>query len=736
MARTLYLTESEKQIGLKHMLRDEMFNGISYNLLGGTFVYLIAVYFNAGSFALGYISSVLYIAGAVLPLVPKMFNKKNIVKVQSYAWLFRGLVSFLYVGLIFLDRKYAITFLLVIYTLFSIFRVIGIALNDFTVKSLSTSSNLGRVVGNINMAYQSSAIIVCCLAAVYLDIVKLPGIMAIVILQVIGAILNTFSANEIAKIPCRRTINYRKGQGLFVIFKQSMKNEIRRRRLILRWLSSALVVGFGMVVPFLKIYVGLDNSSISFYTAACSISSLLAGLVNKQLSDRLGSKPICLISSIIFLLFLIAWAISPITLSITYFFLLGVFSNFFLLISYFSVFRLISAVIPDKDAISFNSMNNFAIAILAFITGIINGFLANIEILQFIPASKFFNNYSLMFIFLVLLNFIFIFYSARLKEVGAYSSSQTAKILLSRHGIQAISKIERLDRTFDPYKRRLLLFSLGTNTNTLATSQLKTILATPFSIDKKEIVRSLAIRPRKALLPSLISLAGNNDESTQIEAIVALGSYKNNEMAIEALTNLLHSRWGSVRSVASKSLSIISKDDSLLPVIMELSLKATHIDEEVDYLIAKKNLDKEGQFFENFFVSVSQKRGPTYRQTRYAVLASFLHFGSPVLSNMFGRINLGDYNAVIEDFLTDAQDVDIIFSNYDEILKAFLEYDFNSLKEFSLELLNSCENFKDTRMSHIRKGLLKVNDFDLSDFDLQDIVALFYFSYSLANNSK
>jgi len=733
MASTLYLTESEKKIGLKHMLRDEMFNGISYNLLGGTFVYLIAVYFNAGSFALGYISSVLYIAGAVLPLVPKMFNKKNIVKVQSHAWLLRGFVSFLYVGLLFLERKYAIVFLLIIYTLFSIFRVIGIALNDFTVKSLSTSNNLGRIVGNINIAYQSSAIIVCCLAAVYLDVIKLPGIMAIVILQVIGAILNTFSATEIAKIPCRRTINYRKGQGLFIIFKESMKIEIRRRRLILRWLSSALVVGFGMVIPFLKIFVGLNDSSILFYTAACSISSLLAGLVNKQLSDRLGSKPICLISSIIFLFFLIAWAISPISLGVTYFFLLGVLSNFFLLISYFSVFRLISAVIPDKDAIAFNSMNNFTIAILAFITGIISGYLANFEILNYLPENQFFNNYSCMFIFLVILNLVFIFYSSRLKEVGAYSSSETARILLSRHGIQAISKIERLGHTFDPYKRRLLLFSLGTNTNTLATSQLKTILATPFSIDKKEIVRSLAIRPRKSLLPSLIKLAENDDESTQIEAIVALGSYKNNEMAIKALKNLLNSRWGSVRSVASKSLSMISKDNTLLPIIMDLSLKAAHIDEEVDYLIAKKNLDKEGLFFENFFASVSQKRGSTYRQTRYAVLASFLHLGSPVLSNIYGKINLGDYKSVIEDFLTDAQDVDIIFNNYDEILKAFFEYDKDKLKDYSLKLLNSCKNFKENRLLHIRKGLLKVNDFDLNDLDLQDMVALFYFSYSLAN---
>jgi len=370
------------------------------------------------------------------------------------------------------------------------------------------------------------------------------------------------------------------------------------------------------------------------------------------------------------------------------------------------------------------------------LTGVTSGFLANFEISEYISHTDFFNSYSFMFIFLVILNFIFIFYAARLKEVGAYSSSETAKILLSRHGIQAISKIERLSHTFDPYKRRLLLFSLGTNTNTLATSQLKTILATPFSIDKKEIVRSLAIRPRKSLLPDLIKLAENDDESTQIEAIVALGSYKNNEIAIKSLKNLLNSRWGSVRSVASKSLSIISKDNSLLPIIMELSLKAAHIDEEVDYLIAKKNLDKEGLFFENFFVSVSQKRGSTYRQTRYAVLASFLHFGSPVLSNIYGRINLGDYNSAIENFLTDAQDVDIVFNNFEEILKAFIDYDHNLLKEYSLKLLNSCKSFKDTRMSHIRNGLLKVNDYDLNDFDLQDMIALFYFSYSLANNSK
>jgi hypothetical protein len=377
-------------------------------------------------------------------------------------------------------------------------------------------------------------------------------------------------------------------------------------------------------------------------------------------------------------------------------------------------------------------MNNFVIAVLALFAGLINGYLANIDISVSVGNPNFFNSYSLMYIFLALLNLSFIFYAARLKELGAYSSSQTAKILFSRHGIQAISKIERLNYTFDPYKRHLLLFSLGTNTNTLATSQLKIILASPFSIDKKDIIRSLGIRPRKSLVLDLIKLAKNDEESTQIEAITALGAYKNNEIAINALFKLLDSRWSSVRSVASKSLSNVTKDISILPRIMELSLKANHIDGEVDYLIAQKNLDNEGLFYENFFASVFQKRGATYRQTRYAVLASFLHFGSPLLANLYSRLNLGDFDTAIVEFVTDSQDVETIFNNFDQILRAFLEKNNEQLKPYSLQMLNSCKNTKDSKIKHIKMGLLKVNDFDIKDFDLQDMIAMFYFAYAIA----
>lgn len=731
MAKSFYLSEKEKKNGQKHMFREEIYNGISYNLLGGTFVYLLAVYFNASNLALGYISSVLYIAGAILPFVPRIFNSKNIIKIQSRAWFYRGVVSLFYLALLFVDRKYAVLILLIIYSLFSVFRVIGIALNDFTIKSLSNSSNLGRLVGNINVAYQTAAILVCCLSAVYLDLFSLYGILPIIILQMIGVVFNSFSAYEMAKIPCRRNINFVKGQGLVKIFISSMKEEHFRRRLIMRWLSSALVVGFSMVVPFLKIYSNFNDSAILFYTAACAISSLIAGVVNKQLSDRLGSKPICLISSIAFLFFNLAWIIVPNNMSAYFFFTLGVFSNFFLLVAYFSVFRLISAVIPDKDAISFNSMNNFVIAIVAFIAGIINGLLANYDIKLLFNDSVFFNNYSYMFAFMFILNLIFIFYSARLKEFGAYSSTQTAKILLSRHGIQAISRIEKLSHTFDPYRRRLLLFSLGTNTNTLATSQLKTILAAPYSYDKKEIIRSLTLRPRKALLNDLIVLAKNDEESAQIEAIIALGSYKKNEIAIKVLIDLLNSKWSSVRSVASRSLSKIDPNPKYLKKINELALKAVHIDEEIDFLIAKKNLDKEGFFYEDFFLSVDQKRGNTFRQTRYALLASFLHFETTNLAYLYGQMNLGNYNNSIVSFVNDILDIDYVCTNYDNIINAFEVIDIEELKKISLNILNLTSP-KSKAINHLKEGLMKVENYYIQDLDIIDMIALFYFSQAVA----
>ena len=160
MAKTRYLSEAEKREGQKHLYLQEMYNGIGYSWLGDTIVYLMAIYFSASNIALGYISAAAYITGVVLPFVPRIFHGKNHIKVQSTVWAFRGFVCLLYLGLYFLSGKSAVVLLLVVYTLFNLFRMIGVALHDSTVRTVSSSSNRGRVVAGMNTAYQGASVVV------------------------------------------------------------------------------------------------------------------------------------------------------------------------------------------------------------------------------------------------------------------------------------------------------------------------------------------------------------------------------------------------------------------------------------------------------------------------------------------------------------------------------------------------------------------------------------------------
>ena len=88
MPKTKYLSDKEKRIGQKHMYRQEVFNGISFSLMGETVVYLLALYFGAGNFALGYLS--VFLAGIITSRRPRMLRKACTRHNQSWprnSWL-------------------------------------------------------------------------------------------------------------------------------------------------------------------------------------------------------------------------------------------------------------------------------------------------------------------------------------------------------------------------------------------------------------------------------------------------------------------------------------------------------------------------------------------------------------------------------------------------------------------------------------------------------------------------
>ncbi len=251
------------------MYRQELYNGVAYSLLGDTIVYLLAIYFGASNIALGYIASASYIAGIVLPFVPQVFKGRNQVKVQSLVWILRGLVSLGYLGgLFFLSGgDWAVILLLSVYTLFNVFRMIGIALIDSTLKSISSIANRGKVVANVNAAYQSSSLVVRCISALVLSIQRFSGLVGLVSMQILGVLVNFMASHEMARIPpSRSTVDYKKGRGVFVLLREAMKQSAFSRRLYLRWLSTAVAVVFALTTPFLRIELGLSNSLVLVYS--------------------------------------------------------------------------------------------------------------------------------------------------------------------------------------------------------------------------------------------------------------------------------------------------------------------------------------------------------------------------------------------------------------------------------------------------------------------------------------
>lgn len=740
MPKTKYLSEAEKRYGRHLLYWSEIFNGIGFSLLGDTIIYLLAVHFGAGNIALGYISSATYIAGLILPFAPMFIQGRNMIKVQALMWILRGLFCVAYLALFYLQGGYAIAVLLGTYTVFCIFRMLGIILNDFTQKSVSSATNRGRVVANLNVAYQGSSIFVKFISSIITSVQRLSGLVGLIGLQMIGVLAYVGAAMCIRKIPCRANVEYKKGRTISTVFHEAMGNIDVRMRLFLRWTFLSLSVVLGMSVPFMSTELHLESSLVILYSVAIGLSVVLSGIVSRHFADRLGSRPLIIWSSWLLLVLLVCWVFAPSHLGPVPFFIFGFLANFALgLINILSV-RLVAFVIPDDDAVSFTSMTNFVIAVLALVVGVVSGILVDagdsIDGMFLIGTFKFGNDYSFMFIFAFVIAAIGLAVAFRFRERGSYSTNDAAHVVFSVHGIQAVSMIEKLNHTEDPAKRKALLLALGSNLTGVATSELRAKLASPFSEDKQEVVQALGYRPRQALVDDLIRLACDDDSFVQLDAIATLGAYGKNEKAKRALVGLLDGKWSSVRSVASKSLARIMEGPEYLDTINILSMNARHIDEEIDYLIAKRYMDHEGKFYRDFFLSVRQGRSATFRQTRYAVLASFLHFGSPRLAKLFELMNNGDVSDFLTDFLTEARDISDIDEHYDEIFAAFNTEDWRKVRDICLGMAYSADVSYDPRFENLRQGILAAASMDLSMFDVQDALAELYFCYSLKKNSR
>jgi len=742
--QTRFLSVEEREAGKKRVYNFQGLNGMAYNFMGDTPVYLMAIYFGASNIELGYISSVLFLTGFILVGLPRLLAGKNMVKVQSTAWLIRGFIVLSYLALLFLEGKPAIILILIVYTLFCSARMVGVAVWNPLMKMVTTTQNRGNVLAQGNIINQSASVISKLISFILTSIQFFSGIIGILLLQIFGVIFNTAAALELKKVPCREEVEYHEGRNIFVILIEALKRRERRYPLIMKWVTVSVIVLNGLTIAFVRKEAGFSSNLVFLYSMVVSVSIILSGVFAKTFADRIGSRPLLIGVNIFLFLAYTVWFLLPVSkfsiLPFYIYFILGFFTNFFLLSGNLLVSRVLVNTMPENESFGYNAMTNFITAFFSLVIGIGAGLL--IDFGQN-PTNLLFNNYSYLFSFAMFLSLVLVIFSLVLIDKGSLSARETAAILFSFEGIRAYMDIGKLNSTADPVKKKTVLLSISQNEASIAIEEMHHIIASPLSSGKGEIIKSLFTNPRPALLPDLLLEASDSGSYHQLKAVFALGAYPGIESE-NLLLQLLDNPDISVKSNAAKSLSRIGHTESLNKIQLQ-SMNAVNAWDKINYLIALKNMDPKGLVFRNIFIQTGKFQNGLFPQTYYSLAADLLEL-KPQLSVIFSSKNMKSGDGV-KNFLEQTRDLESFYSKHRELKGWFKSANWSDIWKFCLDSLNSGTDDSNLSvlsepMLNLRKAVIdeSVNMLSASVEDgssvYDDALAAVYFTYQILNRNK
>ncbi len=727
-AKTIYLTREEREEGQKHFFRFQLFNGFSYTMLGNTAVYLLALNYGASNIQLGYISSAHFLAGFILPILPRLLAGRNLVKVQYAAWSIRGLVCLCYSLLYVLQGKAALTVILVTYTLFCIVRIIGVLIFNPVVKMISTSQNRGMVVSTANTNASRSIIVAQVTSYIVTSFAQFSGVLGILVLQYMGIISNTLGTRNLRRIPCRQQVEYRPEGAFFNQLKNLLGNRNLRKVLYIQWICMGTLVLTTLNIPFLRSIIGLPLNIIFLFNLVVGISEMIAGIFSRTFGDRVGSRPLIIGCSSLGAVVMLLWSVIPAASPIIMFMILGGMAIFINAVTRMLISRVVVQQTPDSDPVGFNSMVNFMTAISTFFCGLLGGILLDAAELFHLSL---FNRYGYVFACTALLYMISALLAVSLDDKGSLSSRETAALFFSLDSLKAYFAIGKLDRIVDPAQRKSVLLSLGKNYTDLATSEIRELIHEPYSPEKSEMLRSLYYYPRNVLLEDLLSEATDPDRFHRELAVYALGAYRSPRVRA-ALEQLIHDVDPRIRSTAAKSLGRIGAHE-LSSEIRVLFDQADHPVDIMNYIIALHAMDPSGMYLGELFSQRWDARSDIFRQGLYALTAELLSL-KPSLEELFSHLNL-HHDQGIEDFLVETRDTMNFFTYHRELIAWFQKYEWDALYSFCRGALEQISIDSRGPWYYLRISLLGYLNREKPQVSGSDALAVLYFTYQISRQA-
>jgi MFS family permease len=511
-----------------------VFNALSWTFLVGNIITIFAMRLRASSTYIGTINALVYVAFFFLPLGKVLAERFKIITIFSVAWIGRSVcmipVVIAPIAAAMGHRELALALAVLGVALFHIIRGIGMIGNNPVLSALSAGPDRGSYMTQIQIINSAVGMFAGFIIAVMLG--RAPPLYLYSVIMAVGIGCGIFSGILMRKIPePPRTEGGEKIKFTGIFRKALAQPSLRQFVFILLLVALISGVSRAFIIVYSREVFDQNDGMVSLYSVFGGLGNLMIGLLIKFIVDRIGAKPIfimCVIIGLVSMLpivFFPAGAISNLTTAILFLSFLFFIMNFGFLGAEGIAQTYFLALVPQELMLDMGILYFFIFGISgaggSLLAGLLLDILAGFGIATFIT-------FKILYIILIGLTVFALILQRKLTPLGALPFKGALKILFSVRDLQAISLLDRLNKTRDSGEEEALLGALHDTPSQLSLKGLLARARSPRlsirleSLRALESLETLSADAEKALINDIV----NNPYTTAYISARILGNHR------------------------------------------------------------------------------------------------------------------------------------------------------------------------------------------------------------------
>jgi HEAT repeat protein len=474
-----------------------VFNSLSWNLLVGSIITLFAMRMGASSTYIGVLSAMAYISYFFLPLGKALARRCKIVSIFSACWIGRAIGMFpvamapvaAYLG--HTDLALALTLLGV--AAFHCIRGVGMIANNPVLSGLAGGTDRGSYMTQVQIINSASGMFSGFAVAMILG--RAPPLFLYSIIMIAGIVCGVTSGALIKKVPEPAGEEQANRISFAGIFREALSEPgIKLFVIILLIVALASGVARTFLVVYSREVFAQSDGMVSLYSVFGGLGNLMVGLLIKFLVDRIGAKPIFIVCVIIGMASMVpivcfpAGAVENMTTVVLFLSFVFFMMNFGFLGSEGIAQTYFMGLIPVEKMLNMGVVYFFVFGIAgasgSFLAGLLLDALGALGLAPFIA-------FKILFASIIVLTVIAILLQRRLTPLGAMSFTGAIRVIFSYRDLQAISLLDRLNKTQDSGEEESILGALHDTPSQLSVKGLLERAKSPRLVTRLESIRAL-----------------------------------------------------------------------------------------------------------------------------------------------------------------------------------------------------------------------------------------------------